>query len=80
MEELPFGLRQKWYDVADDITEVRQREITLEDIAGFVEKHARASSHSVFGKISQETRSERTATKTVRPSGSSSLVTSGNDD
>ena len=45
----------------------------VEDIAGFVEKRARASSHPIFGKISKETRSERPGTKTVRPSGSSSF-------
>ena len=51
MEKLPFGLRQKWCDVADDITEVKQREITIEDIALFVEKRARACNHPIFGKI-----------------------------
>ena len=80
MEKLPFGLRQKWRDVADDITEVRQREITVEDIALFVEKRARASSHPIFGKISKETRSEKPAgTKRVIIPGGSSFATNGND-
>ena len=33
IERLPFQLRQRWRDVADDITSNKQREITFEDIA-----------------------------------------------
>ncbi|CAB3981723.1 PREDICTED: uncharacterized protein LOC107351089, partial [Paramuricea clavata] len=79
MEKLPFGLRQKWRYVADDITEVRQREITVEDIAVFVEKLARASSHPIFGKISKEMRSEKPAGKKERFPNGSSFFTNGND-
>jgi hypothetical protein len=32
IEKLPFGLWFKWRDVADEIMEVKQREITIEDI------------------------------------------------
>ena len=77
MEKLPFGLRQKGRDVADDIMKVRQREITIEDIAGFVEKWARASSHPIFGKISKETRSDKSALRSARPTGGLSFATSG---
>ena len=46
VEKLPFGLRLKWRDVADEITEVKQSEITIEDIAIFVEKRAKVSNHT----------------------------------
>ena len=41
-ERLPFPLRQRWRDVADDITINKHREMTFEDIASFVESKARA--------------------------------------
>ncbi|CAB3978910.1 Hypothetical predicted protein [Paramuricea clavata] len=66
MEKLLFGLRQKWCDVADDITEVKQREITIEDITLFVEKRVRACNHPIFGKISRETKSENTVGKNTK--------------
>ncbi|CAB4034694.1 Hypothetical predicted protein [Paramuricea clavata] len=69
----------KWRDVADDITDVRQREITVEDIEVFVEKRARASNHPIFGKISKETRSEKPAGKKERFPNGSSFFTNGND-
>ena len=80
MEKLPFGLRQKWCDVADDITEVKQREITIEDIALFVEKRARACNHPIFGKISRETKSENTVGKNTKSTRGSAFATKGNDD
>lgn len=58
VEKIPFALRQKWRDIADDITEVKQREITIEDISLFVDKRARACNHPIFGKISRGTKSE----------------------
>ena len=42
VNRLPFGLRRKWRDTADSITE-RDREITIEDMATFVERRARGS-------------------------------------
>ncbi|XP_068720426.1 uncharacterized protein [Montipora capricornis] len=49
---LPYGLRQRWRDVADDITENQEREITVEDLNRFVAAKARAANHAVFGDIS----------------------------
>ena len=51
IERLPFPLRQRWRDVADDITGNKQRENTIEDIAQFVESKARALTHPIFGNI-----------------------------
>ena len=51
---LPFNLRQKWRDVADDITERKAREVTFADIASFVEMKARVLTHPIFGDISSE--------------------------
>ena len=59
IKKLPFELRQKWRDIANDITEVRQRKIMIKDVAVFVEKRARASSHPIFGKVSKETNGEK---------------------
>ena len=40
VERLPFGLRQKWREKADSITEGEKREVSIEDIADFVEAKA----------------------------------------
>ena len=66
MEKLPFGLRQKWCDVVNDITKVKQHEITIEDIAFFVEKQARACNHPIFGKILREMKSENSVGKNTK--------------
>eukprot|EP00794_Sanderia_malayensis_P013533 gene13533-14941_t len=44
-------MKHKWRDIADDISENKQREITIEDVAAFVEKRARSASHPIFGDI-----------------------------
>lgn len=51
VEKLPFALRTKWRDLADDITSCKLREITFDDVVGFVEKRARALNHPTFGKL-----------------------------
>ena len=51
IERLPLGLRQKWRDKADVITESQNREVTIGDIAEFVETKARIANHPVFGNI-----------------------------
>ena len=38
---LPMGLRQRWREKADSITEDQKREVTIGDIAEFVETKAR---------------------------------------
>ena len=50
---LPYGLKLKWRNEADKISEEIEREIRIEDIAEFVEKEARAAAHPVFGDISE---------------------------
>ena len=54
VQRLPFGLRQKWRDVADNITETQNREITIADLSDFVSAKARAATHAVFGNISSQ--------------------------
>ncbi|CAB4003249.1 Hypothetical predicted protein [Paramuricea clavata] len=51
IERLPYGMRKNWRDVVDKITEKESREITIDDIAAFVEAKARASSHPIFGNL-----------------------------
>ena len=43
----------KWRDDVNNITQVRDREATIEDITKFVNAKARAVSHPIFGKISE---------------------------
>ena len=51
INRLPYDLRRKWRNTADQISEDQDREIKFEDIVVFVEKQARAASHPVFGDI-----------------------------
>ena len=48
---LPMGLRQRWWEKADSITEDQKREVAIRDIAEFVETKARIANHPVFGDI-----------------------------
>ena len=48
---LPLWLRQRWRERADHITEDLKREVTIGDIAEFVEAKARIANHPVFGNI-----------------------------
>ncbi|XP_044182749.1 uncharacterized protein LOC114952001 [Acropora millepora] len=52
VQRLPFGLRQRWRDVADNITETQNREITIADLSDFVNAEARAATHAIFGDLS----------------------------
>ena len=52
INRLPYDLRKKWRNTADQISEDQDREIKFKDIVVFVEKQARAASHPVFGDIS----------------------------
>mgnify|MGYP000353277823 CR=1 FL=1 len=54
MYRLPLNLRQKWRDVADTVTERQEREVTVSDVASFVEEKARILTHPIFGDISSE--------------------------
>ena len=48
INRLPYDLRKKWRNTADQISEDQEREIKFEDIVVFVEKQARAASHPVL--------------------------------
>ena len=41
VSRLPSNLHQKWHDVADTITEGQEREVTVSDVASFVEEKVR---------------------------------------
>ena len=75
IERLPFPLRQRWRDVADDITNNKHREITFEDIASFVESKARALNHPVFGTINTERRNQGKTSNDRRPRRSDNFAT-----
>ena len=56
VERLPYGLRQKWREVVDDVIQRQSRDVTVEDIASFVEKRARVATHPIFGNIASDGR------------------------
>lgn len=51
IRRLPLGLRLRWREGADVITESQEREITIGDKAEFVKTKARIVNHPVFGNI-----------------------------
>ena len=79
IERLPFSLRQRWCDVADDITNNKHREITFEDIASFVESKARAFNHPVYGAINTERRNQGKTSNDRRPRRSDNFATQGGE-
>ena len=54
VDRLPYGLKLKWRDVADKITETEDREITIEDMSDFVTSKARAATHAIFGNVTKD--------------------------
>ena len=54
VNRLPYGLKLKWRDIADRITETEEREITIEDIDGFVTSKARVATHAIFGNVTRD--------------------------
>ena len=67
IERLSFQLRQRWHDVADDITSNKQREITFEDIARFSESKARALNNPIFGNVTRDLKSKGKDPKNHKP-------------
>ena len=55
VNRLPYGLKLKWRDVADRITEKEGREIAIEDLSDFVATKARVATHAIFGDLSNQT-------------------------
>lgn len=51
VEKLPYKYQDKWRDIADTIINVKHREVTIEDIATFVEQRARSLNNPIFGKL-----------------------------
>ncbi|XP_068675575.1 uncharacterized protein [Montipora foliosa] len=49
---------RNWCEVADEITEAKAREVTIADIADFLEKKARILTHPIFGDIISEPKSK----------------------
>ncbi len=45
--------------MVDEITEKQSQEITIDDIAAFVEAKARASCHPIFGNLSNEKKDDQ---------------------
>ena len=58
IERLPYGIRQKWREVVDDIIQRQNRDVTVEDIATFVEKRVRVATHPIFGNITNDSRND----------------------
>jgi hypothetical protein len=54
IEKLPFALRLRWRDLADDIISCKSREMTFDDVVSFMENRARALSHPIFGKLNSD--------------------------
>lgn len=54
VDRLPYGLKLKWREVADRITETEEREITIEDINDFVTSKARTATHAIFGNVMKD--------------------------
>ena len=51
IQRLPFNLRQRWRDKADEISENEKKEVNIEDIANFIDVKARAANHPIFGTL-----------------------------
>ncbi len=62
IEKLPFSLRQRWREVADDITYNKSREITFDDVVKFAESRARVLNHPMFGKLTSDSKTKQRET------------------
>ena len=54
VNRLPYELKLKWHDVTDKITEKEEREITIEDMDGFITSKACAATHAIFGNVAMD--------------------------
>ena len=54
VNRLPYGLKLKWRDVADRITEIEEREITIGDMDDSVTSKTRAATHAIFGNVTKD--------------------------
>ena len=76
VERLPYALRQKWREVVDDILQRQNRDVTVEDIASFVEKRARVASHPVFGSVTSDQKNNDSGKPRPKPGFSTRKSTS----
>ncbi|XP_071486966.1 uncharacterized protein [Diadema antillarum] len=49
--KLPYKLRDKWRNRADDIQEEKQGNITFDDVVSFIAKQARIATNPVYGNL-----------------------------
>lgn len=65
---LPFGLRQKWRDVVDNVVTREDRDPTVRDLETFVKTRARSANHPIFGQLqlASETKPTGNSTANVR--------------
>ena len=76
IEKFPYGIRQKWREVVDDIIQRQNRDLTVEDIVTFVEKRVRVATHPIFGTVTSDSKNNdsnkhRNRSGNVTPKGSS---------
>ena len=83
VNRLPYDARKRWRFTADNISEREGRQVTLDDIANFVEREARAATHPVFGDISDNLKDKEFYKKKpppIRPKGSNFGIQTGQHD
>lgn len=61
VDRLPHKLQDRWRDIADYIINVQEREVTIKDVADFVEQKARSLNNPVFGKTTADARQKMEA-------------------
>ena len=66
IERLPYGFRLKRRDTVDRIVEREQRDVTIKDIMDFVVAKARAVTHPIFGRVTNERITKPPTIKTPR--------------
>ena len=83
VNRLPYDARKRWRFTADNISEREGRQVTLDNIANFVEREARAATHPVFGDISGNLKDKEFYKKKpppIRPKGSNFGIQTGQHD
>ncbi|XP_028416433.1 uncharacterized protein LOC114540499 [Dendronephthya gigantea] len=66
IERLPYKLQERWRDVADKIMNDEGRDVTIEDVAKFIEIKARSMNNPVFGKLSYSSKDQNVKPKVPR--------------
>lgn len=79
VEKLPYKLQERWRDIADDIINVKKREVTVEDISMFVDKKVRVLSNPVFGKIGFQNKERQVQSQKPKSKPTSAFVAKTED-